>query len=105
MKAGRIQYFYKMKNYITKLLYAIGLLLFFLGFVIDYNHFSSTSYRIHTVTENHIDGFNLKVIGFLVFLMGIVVYYGKSIKIITNPIDNFKKARDIEKLMKVIRKK
>jgi hypothetical protein len=104
VKTGRIQYFYKMKNYIAKILYASGLLLFFLGFVIDYNHFSSTSHRIHPVTDNHIDGFRLKIIGFLVFLMGMVVYYGKMVKITTNPIEIFKKVRDMEKLMNPIRK-
>ena len=93
-----------MKNNIINLLYAIGLLLFFLGFVIDYNHFSSASHRFQTVTENHIDGFSLKVIGFLVFLMGMVVYYGKMVKISTNPIEIFKKVRDMEKLMNPIRK-
>lgn len=97
-----------MKNYIAKLLYASGLLLFLLGFVMDYYHFSSTSHRfshrIHAVSENQIDGFSLKVIGFLVFLMGIVAFYGKSARITTNPIDNFKKARDMERLMKLIRK-
>ena len=35
--------------------------------------------------------------------MGIVAFYGKSAKLL-NPIDNFKKARDMERLMKLIRK-
>ena len=99
-----------MKNNIAKLLIACGILLFLLGFVMNYYNFSSTSYtfghRIHstTVTKEYIDGFSLKMIGFLVFIIGAIVYYGNSKKNITNSNDNFKKARDMEKLMRSIKK-
>lgn len=97
-----------MKNNIAKLLFASGILLFLLGFVMNYYSFSSTSYkfshRIHSVTENQIDGFSLKLIGFLVFIMGAVAYFDTPKKNTTNSNDNFKKARDIEKLMRSIKK-
>ncbi|EAZ94791.1 hypothetical protein FBBAL38_10142 [Flavobacteria bacterium BAL38] len=74
----------------------------------NYYSFSSTSYkfshRIHSVTEKQIDGFSLKLIGLLVFIMGAVAYYDNPKKNTTNSNGNFKKAREMEKLMRSIKK-